>query len=105
LIDLTMTSHPMHLHGHEFTITGTDGGPTPKSTRWPEVTRREQKPRDYSNPEWFKHPPGTNAFEWTGSLAEPARFKAEGGSSMPSKAKPAKDIEVKARKPNGHSGH
>jgi hypothetical protein len=67
--------------------------------------RREQKPRDYSNPEWFKHPPGTNAFEWTGPLAEPARFKAEGGPSMPSRAKPAKDIEVKARKPNGHSGH
>ena len=36
--NLTMTNHPIHLHGHEFTITGTDGGPTPKSSRWPEVT-------------------------------------------------------------------
>ena len=36
--NLTMTNHPMHLHGHEFLVTGTDGGPTPKSTRWPEVT-------------------------------------------------------------------
>ncbi|MES2091773.1 MAG: copper oxidase, partial [Pseudomonadota bacterium] len=36
--NLTMTNHPIHLHGHEFLITGTDGGPTPKSTRWYEVT-------------------------------------------------------------------
>ena len=36
--NLTMTSHPIHLHGHEFLVTGTDGGPTPKSTRWYEVT-------------------------------------------------------------------
>jgi FtsP/CotA-like multicopper oxidase with cupredoxin domain len=36
--NLTMTNHPIHLHGHEFVVTGTDGGPTPKSTRWHEVT-------------------------------------------------------------------
>lgn len=36
--NLTMTNHPIHLHGHEFLVTGTDGGPTPKSSRWPEVT-------------------------------------------------------------------
>jgi hypothetical protein len=36
--NLTMTNHPIHLHGHEFMVTGTDGGPTPKSTRWMEVT-------------------------------------------------------------------
>ena len=36
--NLTMTNHPIHLHGHEFTVTGTDGGPTPKAARWPEVT-------------------------------------------------------------------
>ncbi|MES2050974.1 MAG: copper oxidase [Pseudomonadota bacterium] len=36
--NLTMTNHPIHIHGHEFTVTGTDGGPTPKSSRWPEVT-------------------------------------------------------------------
>ncbi|MFN4237861.1 MAG: multicopper oxidase family protein [Vogesella sp.] len=36
--NLTMTNHPIHLHGHEFLVTGTDGGPTPKSTRWYEVT-------------------------------------------------------------------
>ncbi len=36
--NLTMTNHPIHLHGHEFTVTGTDGGPTPRGSRWPEVT-------------------------------------------------------------------
>jgi FtsP/CotA-like multicopper oxidase with cupredoxin domain len=36
--NLTMTNHPIHLHGHEFHVTGTDGGPTPKATRWYEVT-------------------------------------------------------------------
>ncbi|MDT9002215.1 copper oxidase [Paucibacter sp. APW11] len=36
--NLTMTNHPLHLHGHEFEVTGTDGGPVPKSARWPEVT-------------------------------------------------------------------
>jgi FtsP/CotA-like multicopper oxidase with cupredoxin domain len=36
--NLTMTNHPIHLHGHEFTVTGTDGGPTPRAARWPEVT-------------------------------------------------------------------
>jgi manganese oxidase len=36
--NLTMTNHPIHLHGHEFEVTGTDGGPTPRGSRWPEVT-------------------------------------------------------------------
>ena len=36
--NLTMTNHPIHLHGHEFVVTGTDGGPVPPSARWPEVT-------------------------------------------------------------------
>jgi hypothetical protein len=36
--NLTMTNHPIHLHGHEFLVTGTDGGPTPQSARWYEVT-------------------------------------------------------------------
>ncbi len=37
--NLTMTNHPIHLHGHEFVVTGTDGGPTPLSTRQMEVTQ------------------------------------------------------------------
>lgn len=36
--NLTMTNHPIHLHGHEFQVTGTDGGWIPASARWPEVT-------------------------------------------------------------------
>jgi manganese oxidase len=36
--NLTMTNHPIHIHGHEFEVTGTDGGPVPKTARWPEVT-------------------------------------------------------------------
>jgi len=36
--NLTMTNHPIHLHGHEFEVTGTDGGWVPRSARWPEVT-------------------------------------------------------------------
>jgi len=210
--NLTMTNHPMHIHGHEFFVTGTDGGPTPKSTRWPEVTtdvavgqmrqlefiadaegdwafhchkshhtmnamghevptmigvehrgvvseinklipdymvmaergmadmtemempipdntarmmggegpfgsvemggmfsvikvRAGQKPGDYADPGWYKHPPGTNAFEWTGSLAEPSRFASEGGQSMPARGQPAREIEVQIRKPTGHMEH
>jgi FtsP/CotA-like multicopper oxidase with cupredoxin domain len=36
--NLTMTNHPIHLHGHEFEVTGTDGGWVPAAARWPEVT-------------------------------------------------------------------
>jgi len=36
--NLTMTNHPIHLHGHRFEVTGTDGGWVPPSARWPEVT-------------------------------------------------------------------
>ncbi|QHE85332.1 multicopper oxidase family protein [Hydrogenophaga sp. BPS33] len=36
--NLTMTNHPIHIHGIEFEVTGTDGGPVPRAARWPEVT-------------------------------------------------------------------
>jgi FtsP/CotA-like multicopper oxidase with cupredoxin domain len=36
--NLTMTNHPIHLHGYDFVVTGTDGGWVPPSARWPEVT-------------------------------------------------------------------
>ena len=36
--NLTMTNHPIHMHGHEFEVTGTDGGWVKPSARWPEVT-------------------------------------------------------------------
>lgn len=36
--NLTMTNHPLHLHGHEMEVTCTDGGWTRPESRWPEVT-------------------------------------------------------------------
>jgi len=36
--NLTMTNHPIHLHGHSFEVTGTDGGWIPEGARWPEAT-------------------------------------------------------------------
>jgi FtsP/CotA-like multicopper oxidase with cupredoxin domain len=210
--NLTMTNHPMHLHGHEFVVTGSDGGPWPMAARWPEVTtdvavgqmrqfefvaneegdwafhchkshhtmnpmghsvptmigvdhrgliskiqkvvpdymlmgergmadmgememplpdntlpmmtgtgpygsvemggmfsmlkvRRDQKPGDYSDPGWFKQPAGTQAFEWTGELSQPARFKAQSTAAMPV-AKPSSSTSLlKVRKPSGHAGH
>ena len=36
--NLTMTNHPIHMHGYDFEVTCTDGGWVPKSARWPEVS-------------------------------------------------------------------
>ncbi|HET9663514.1 MAG TPA: copper oxidase [Burkholderiales bacterium] len=36
--NLTMTNHPIHLHGHDVEVAGTDGGWVPKAARWPETT-------------------------------------------------------------------
>jgi FtsP/CotA-like multicopper oxidase with cupredoxin domain len=33
-----MNHHPIHLHGYQFSITETDGGPIAKSAQWPETT-------------------------------------------------------------------
>ena len=199
--NLTMTNHPMHLHGHHFEVTGTDGGWVPQSARWPEVTtdvavgqmrafefdatagdwafhchkshhtmnamghavptmvgvdargvaekitklipdymhmgdrgmhdmaememplpdntlpmmtgsgpfgaigmggmfsvlkvRDNQKPGDYKDPGWFKHPAGTLAKAYTGNLGEPARGRAP----------TADERTFNARKPTGHEGH
>jgi FtsP/CotA-like multicopper oxidase with cupredoxin domain len=209
--NLTMTNHPIHLHGHEVVVTGTDGGWTPPASRWPEVTvdiavgqmraiefdaselgdwslhchkshhtmnamghqvptmigvdqrgiaekisrlipdymamgergmgemtememplpdntlpmmtgqgpfgsvamggmftvvkvRREQKPGDYSDPGWYRHPAGTQAWEWKGSLPEPVTSESAGGQSMPTERTPGAG-NLKARKPSGHDGH
>src|SRR5579864_8637867 len=37
-INLGMDHHPVHLHGHQFVITGTEGGRQPKSTWGPNNT-------------------------------------------------------------------
>ncbi len=208
--NLTMTNHPIHLHGHEFLVTGTDGGPTPMSTRQYEVTqdiavgqmrqiefladeegdwafhchkshhtmnamghdvptmigvkqddlaakindlvpgymamgergmdemstmrmpmpkntlpmmmgegpfgavgmggmfsmvkvRRGQKRNDYSDPGWYRHPPGTVAYEFTGTAPTASRESGAGGTSMP--LKQPVEATVNVRKPRGHSGH
>ena len=36
--NLSMDSHPIHLHGYSFEMTGTDGGRVPPSARLPETT-------------------------------------------------------------------
>jgi FtsP/CotA-like multicopper oxidase with cupredoxin domain len=38
LANLSMDSHPIHIHGHKFYVTGTDAGPIPASAWWPENT-------------------------------------------------------------------
>jgi hypothetical protein len=57
--------------------------------------RDNQKPGDYGDPGWFKHPAGTLAREYTGELPPPVRGRA-----------PAADERtLDARKPSGHAGH
>ena len=36
--NLTMTNHPIHIHGHNYSVTCTDGGWVQKSAQWPETT-------------------------------------------------------------------
>lgn len=204
--NLTMTNHPIHMHGHEFEVTGTDGGWTRPESRWPEVTtdvavgqmraveftatdlgdwafhchkshhtmnamghdvptmigvdhqgvaakinqlvpgymvmgergmadmgemqmpipdntlpmmagdgpfgaigmggmfttvkvRKDQKPGDYRDPGWYKHPAGRVAYEWTGALPEPVRGQGAGKQVVKG------GVEMTVRKPGAHSGH
>ena len=203
--NLTMTNHPIHMHGPHFSVTGTDGGWIPKAARSPEVTvdvavgqmraiefdaiagdwaihchkshhtmnamghgvpnmigvdqrgvaeriaklvpdymvmgdkgmadmgamemplpdntlpmmtgqgpfgamemggmftavkvRDDIRSGDYRDPGWYRHPPGTVAYEYTGQLAQPARPPGVG-------AAPARDSRtMNVRKPSGHAGH
>jgi FtsP/CotA-like multicopper oxidase with cupredoxin domain len=36
--NLTMTNHPIHLHGHHFSVSSTDGGWVAEGAQWPEAT-------------------------------------------------------------------
>jgi manganese oxidase len=38
MANLTMTNHPIHLHGHRAAVTCTDGGWVPETAQWPEAT-------------------------------------------------------------------
>ena len=207
--NLTMTNHPIHLHGHEFVVAGTDGGWTNPASRWPEVTtdvavgqmraiefdatdlgdwafhchkshhtmnamghdvptmigvdqrgiaekigklvpdymvmgdkggsmgdmempipentlpmmtgtgpfggiemggmfttvkvRKGLARNDYKDPGWYKHPPGTVAFEWKdGDSPMPDAIKAPDAASSAPKAG---EKVLKVRKGSGHSGH
>ena len=59
--NLSMDSHPIHLHGYRFETTGTEGGRTPASARAPETTVNVPvgATRDV---EWVADAPGDWAF-------------------------------------------
>jgi hypothetical protein len=67
--------------------------------------RKDQKPGDYSDPGWFKHPEGTVAQEYTGPVADPVRNKTNSGSAPLSDTKSIVPTQLQARKPTAHSGH
>ena len=47
---------------------------------------------DYSDPGWFDHPPGTVAYEWTGSLPEVASMD-EAATVPPQHAEPVRRVD------------
>ncbi|MDB5757102.1 MAG: putative multicopper oxidase, partial [Burkholderia sp.] len=53
--------------------------------------RRDQKPGDYGDPGWYKHPKGTVAYEWTGDMPPAPQAPATG------KAGPG--VELTVQKP------
>lgn len=73
--------------------------------------RRNQKRGDYRDPGWFRHPPGTVAYEYTGPLPETPQAGSPGVGSMPrsSTGKSTAETVVTVRKPGArggsHSGH
>jgi FtsP/CotA-like multicopper oxidase with cupredoxin domain len=38
MANLSMINHPIHLHGHHFAVSCTDGGWVPEAAQWPETT-------------------------------------------------------------------
>jgi FtsP/CotA-like multicopper oxidase with cupredoxin domain len=38
IANLSMDEHPIHIHGHAYRITATDGGKIPRAGQWPETT-------------------------------------------------------------------
>ena len=76
--------------------------------------RKDQKPGDYKDAGWYQQPPGTQAFEWTGTLPEPARFQSEiaannglvtGLNNPDTERAMDKPVELKVRKPMGPMQH
>jgi hypothetical protein len=65
--------------------------------------RRDQKPGDYRDPGWYKHPPGTVAYEWKGEPPAAVRSRPPASPAAPAAKRP--EVEVTVRKPKGHQGH
>ncbi|MCE9598774.1 MAG: copper oxidase [Spirochaetia bacterium] len=59
--NLSMDSHPIHVHGHAFRITGTDGGPIPE-TAWVPETTVNVPPGTTRDVEFIADAPGDWAF-------------------------------------------
>jgi hypothetical protein len=62
--------------------------------------RAEQKPGDYTDPGWYRHPAGTQAYEWTGALPAAPRAAT---TAVPATAPEAAPLTV--RKGGQHHGH
>jgi hypothetical protein len=52
---------------------------------------------DYRDPGWYKHPPGTVAYEWKGEAPPAPRQRPA--------PKPKGGTEFNVKKPAGHAGH
>jgi len=61
--------------------------------------RDGQAQGDYRDPGWYRHPPGTQAFEWTGELPAAARETRAGPAIT------GKETIVNVRKGSTHHGH
>jgi FtsP/CotA-like multicopper oxidase with cupredoxin domain len=57
LANLSMDSHPIHIHGHHFSLTGTDGGPMPQSA-WTRETTINVPPGTTRDVEFVADNPG-----------------------------------------------
>jgi hypothetical protein len=62
--------------------------------------RADQKPGDYTDPGWYRHPAGTQAYEWTGALAEAPRATAPTAPAAETEPAP-----LTVRKGGAHHGH
>jgi hypothetical protein len=58
--------------------------------------RRGQKPGDYRDPGWYRHPPGSVAREVPGTAVPPAARAAPASSG---------EADGSVRKPSGHGAH
>jgi hypothetical protein len=65
--------------------------------------RKDQPRGSYKDPGWYKHPPGTQAYEWKGPLAEAPRSRVTGHGSMYMDKPIDKPVQVQVRKPGKHS--